>query len=63
MLVLGGDRIKGVARFDLHANANANDSWIELILSSGFRVGSCSAERTPDSKDDGVGRGASSESI
>ena len=38
MLVLGGDRIKGVARFDLHANANANDSWIELILSSGFRV-------------------------
>ena len=63
MLVLGGDRIKGVARFDLHANANANDSWIELILSSGFRVGSCSAEWTPDSEDDGVGRGASSESI
>jgi len=38
MLVLGGDRIKRLARFDLPTCMTANFHGTELILSSGFRV-------------------------
>jgi hypothetical protein len=31
MLVLDGDRIKSVARFDLHANANASQFSLDRI--------------------------------